>query len=233
MNWDGVTSMPDHIRRMIDIRYQIVEGKGTMDDMMLIYAIFHSLPNDNVEWNILKMSFIKKGSSLTLSQATMSLNSFYDCMTQNKGKTKHLALVAKSQRALNHGNTSGKKKTFKKKTFNPKPDDICRTCGQKGHWSPMCPQRRKKGGPSGGRSTNLAVESSQSVGDNREVGIVWMVMNNTGLGLQDLLLDSGVSSHMFSEQEHFISYTETNDGQLVTVGGLNPTSVIGHRSVSF
>jgi len=50
------------------------------------------------------------------------------------------------------------------------------------------------------------------VGDNREVGMVWMAMNNTSLGLQGLLLDSGASSHMFSEQEHFISYTETNDG---------------------
>jgi len=93
-------------------------------------------------------------------------------MTRNKGKTKHLVLVAKSQEASNHGNTSRKKKMFKKKTFNPKPDDIYRICGQKGHWSPMCPQRKKKGGPSGGGSANLAVESSQSVGDNREVGMV-------------------------------------------------------------
>ena len=45
---------------MIDICHQIVEGKGTMDDMMLTYAIFHSLSNDNVEWNVLKMSLIKK-----------------------------------------------------------------------------------------------------------------------------------------------------------------------------
>ena len=165
MNWDGVIPMPDHIGKMIDIRRRIVEGKGTMDDMMLAYAIFRSLPNDNVEWNVLKTSLIEKGSSLTLSQATTSLNGLYDRMTRNKGKTEHLALVAKSQGASNHGNTSGKKKTFKKKTFNPKPDDICRTCGQKGHWSPMCPQRKKKGGPSGGGSANLAVESSQSVGD--------------------------------------------------------------------
>jgi len=63
----------------------------------------------------------------------------------------------------------------------------------------MCPQRRKKGGPSGGRSANLAVESSQLVGDNREVEIVWIAINNTGLGLRGLLLNSGASSHMFSE----------------------------------
>jgi len=233
MNWDGVTPMPDHIGKMIDIRCRIIEGKGTMDDMMLTYAIFHSLPNDNVEWNVLKTSFIEEGSSLILSQATTSLNGLYDCMTRNKGKTEHLALVAKSQGASNHGNTSGKKKTFKKKIFNPKPDDICCTCGQKGHWSPMCPQRKKKGGPSGGGSANLAVESSQSVGDNKEVGMVWMAMNNTGLGLRGLFLDSGASSHMFSEREHFISYTEANDGQLVTVGGLNHTPVVGHGSVSF
>jgi len=49
MNWDGITLMPDHIGRMIDIHCQIIEGKGTMDDMMLVYAIFCSLPNNNVE----------------------------------------------------------------------------------------------------------------------------------------------------------------------------------------
>jgi len=118
---------------MIDIHCQIVKGKGTMDDMMLAYAICCSLPNNNVEWNVLKMSLIKKGSSLTLSQATMSLNSLYNCITQNKRKTEHLALVTKSQRASNHSNTAGKKKKSKKKTPNPKPDDICCTCGQKGH----------------------------------------------------------------------------------------------------
>jgi len=143
-----------------------------MDDIMLAYAIFHSLSNDNVKWNVLKTSLIEKGSSLTLSQATISLNGLYDGMTQNKGKTEHLALVAKSQEASNHSNTSGKKKMFKKKTFNPKPDNICHTYGQKGYWSPMCPQRKKKGSPSRSRLANLAVESSQSVGDNREVGMV-------------------------------------------------------------
>jgi len=155
--------MPDHIGKMIDIHHQIVEGKGTMDDMMLAYAIFHSLSNGNIEWNVLKISLIEKGSSLTLSQATTSLNGLYDHMTHSRGRTEHLALVAKSHTALNHGNTSGKKKTFKKKTFNPKPNDIYCTCGQKGHWSPMCPQRKKKGGPSGGSgggSANLAVGSS-------------------------------------------------------------------------
>jgi len=139
INWDGVIPMPDHIGRMIDICRRIIEGKGTMDDMMLAYAIFRSLPNDNVKWNVLKTSLIKKGSSLTLSQAIISLNGLYDHMTQNKRKTEHLALVAKSQGASNHSNTAGKKKKFKKKTFNPKPDDICRTCGQKGYWSPTCP----------------------------------------------------------------------------------------------
>ena len=139
MNWDGVIPMPDYIGRMIDIRHWIVEEKGTMDNIMLTYAIFCSLPNDNVEQNVLKMSFIEKGSSLTLSQAMMSLNGLYDHMTQNKRKTEHLALVAKSQGASNNGNTAGKKKKFKKKTFNPKPDNICHTYGQKGHCSPTCP----------------------------------------------------------------------------------------------
>jgi len=86
------------------------------------------------------------------------LNSLYDHIIQNKEKTKHLALVAKSQRALNHGNTARKKKKFKKKTFNPKPNDICHTYSQKGHWTPICSQRGKKGsssGDSGDGSANL------------------------------------------------------------------------------
>ena len=81
INQNSVTPIPDHIGRIIDIHCWIVEGKGTMDDMMLAYAIFCSLPNDNVEQNVLKISLIKKGSSLTLSQATMSLNGLYDQMT--------------------------------------------------------------------------------------------------------------------------------------------------------
>jgi len=63
---------------------------------MLTYAIFYSLSNNNIEWNILKISLIKKESSLTLSQATMSLNGLYDRITQKKEKTEYLALVAKS-----------------------------------------------------------------------------------------------------------------------------------------
>ena len=58
-----------------------------------------------------------------------------------------------------------------------------------------------------------------------------MTMNNTSLGLQGLLLDTGVSS--YTEQEHFISYTKANDVQLVTVNGLNHIFVVSHRSVSF
>jgi len=50
----------------------------------------------------------------------MSLNGLYNCITQNKGKTEYLILVTKSQKALNYEN----KKKFKKKTFNPKPDNI-------------------------------------------------------------------------------------------------------------
>jgi len=42
------------------------------------------------------------------------------------------------------------RKKFKKKTLNPKPDDIYCTCGQKGHWSPICPQKGKKDGSSRG-----------------------------------------------------------------------------------
>ena len=146
MNQNGVTPMPDHIGKIINIHHWIVKGKSTMNDIMLVYAIFCLPLNDNVKWNVLKTSLIEKGSSLTLSQAIISLNGLYDCMTQNKGKTEHLALVAKSQRASNYRNTTGKKKKFKKKILNPKPDDICCICGQKGHWSPICPQKGKKGG---------------------------------------------------------------------------------------
>jgi len=55
--------MPDHIGKMIDICCCIIKGKGTIDDMMLTYAIFCSLPNNNIKWNVLKTSLIKKESS--------------------------------------------------------------------------------------------------------------------------------------------------------------------------
>jgi len=125
--------MPDHIKKMINIHHWIVKEKSTMDDIILAYTIFCSLPNNNVKWNVLKISLIEKELNLTLSQATMSLNDLYNCMTQNKEKTEHLALVAKLQRAFNYRNTVGKKKKFKEKTLNPKPDNICYIYGQKGH----------------------------------------------------------------------------------------------------
>jgi len=80
MNWNGIIPMPNHIEKMIDICHWIIKGKGTIDDMMLAYVIFCSLLNDNVEWNVLKTSLIEKELSLTLSQATMSLNGLYDHM---------------------------------------------------------------------------------------------------------------------------------------------------------
>ena len=41
--------------------------------MIPAYVIFCSFSNNNVEWNILKISFIEKKSSLTLSQAIIML----------------------------------------------------------------------------------------------------------------------------------------------------------------
>jgi len=49
MNWNGIIPMPNHIGKMIDICHWIIKGKGTIDDIMLAYAIFCSLLNDNVE----------------------------------------------------------------------------------------------------------------------------------------------------------------------------------------
>ena len=66
INQDSITSMSNYIRKMIDIHYQIVEGKSTMNDTILIYANFCSFPNNNIEQNVLKTSLIEKESSLTL-----------------------------------------------------------------------------------------------------------------------------------------------------------------------
>ena len=57
-------------------------------------------------------------------------------------------------------------------------------------------------------------------------------MNNTSLGLWGHF-DSRTSSHIFSEQNCFTSYTEAYNSQLVTVSSLNYISVVGYRSVSF
>jgi len=60
-----------------------------------------------------------------------------------------------------------------------------------------------------------------------------MAINNAGLELQGFFLDSRILSHMFLEQNCFISYTKVHDSQLVTVGSLNHTLVVGYKSVSF
>ena len=66
INQDSITSMSNYIRKMIDIHHQIVEGKSTMNNTILIYANFCLFPNNNIEQNVLKTSLIEKESSLTL-----------------------------------------------------------------------------------------------------------------------------------------------------------------------
>jgi len=58
-----------------------------------------------------------------------------------------------------------------------------------------------------------------------------MVSNDT-ISSTSILLDCGATSHMFTSQEHFTTYTESSN-EFVMVGGHNHVSVSGRGSVLF
>ena len=100
-----------------------------------------------------------------------------------------------------------------------------------GHWAPECPSRSNKGDShQSGGSANLAVERLQSL-EEREVGKMLMVSNDT-ISSTSILLDCGATSHMFTSQEHFTPYTKSSN-EFVMVGSYNRVSVSGRESVLF
>jgi len=51
--WDERTSMSDHISSFLNLKRHITEAGHKLDDILVVHAIFHSLPHLNI-WDIVK-----------------------------------------------------------------------------------------------------------------------------------------------------------------------------------
>ena len=81
-----------------------------------------------------------------------------------------------------------------------------------------------------GRSTNVAVNTLQSLGE-REVGMILMVTTED-TKVTGILLDCAVLYHMFMDQKYFTSYYESTS-EFITVSGQNHVPVVGQDSIKF
>ena len=114
--WNEHTSMSDHIRLFLNLKHRITEASHRLEDILIIYAILHSLPHSNI-WDVVKRNLLDKGKGLTLDVLTVKLISVYDYSEHNrladkkdkKAKSDQIALFTKPSSSLNDFRKRGKK----------------------------------------------------------------------------------------------------------------------------
>jgi len=82
--------MSDHISSFLNLKCCIAEAGHKLDDILIIYAIFHSLSHFNI-WDIVKQNLLDKEKGLTLDILTVELISVHDytkcnCLTDKNEK---------------------------------------------------------------------------------------------------------------------------------------------------
>jgi hypothetical protein len=169
--WERNSPILDHIAFFLNIHHCFIKAGHRVDDITVINTLLLSLPH-TATWKVVKQNLLDQGDQLTLEIVSTELATVYERTVQEDlaGGVKTLALVMKdgspnssksdSNTGSNKGGNGKKGKGKGKGKQQPKPEDICHTCGEKGHWSPMCPKKPKKGN-SGQKpnSTNIAVNN--------------------------------------------------------------------------
>jgi len=99
-----------------------------------------------------------------------------------------------------------------------------------------CPKREadEKGKEKSGSSANLATSSNtlRNLG-SREIGQLYMVSNKGSPSDNEVLLDSGATSHMFCDRGYFTKYRQSAPGETISVGDAHHVPVVGRGSVVF
>ena len=238
--WDEHTSMSDHIGSFLNLKHHITEASHKLEDILVVYAILHSLPRSNI-WDVVKQNLLNKGKGLILDVLTVELISVYNYSEHDrlanekdkKAKSDQIALFTKPLSSSNDSRKRGKKAKHLDKGKKPRTRPAgtkCYVCSQERHWAPECTSKVNRDSSQPGVSANLAIEQLQFPGV-REVGKMLMVFTNTILST-DILLDCGTTLHMFTSREHFVTYMESSN-EFVTVSGHNKVPVVGRGSVLF
>lgn len=179
---DG-SSMADHIAAMLDLKHKITSAGEELSDRNVARALTISLPRTPT-WDVIKVRLF----GLTKEQYTVEAVSTALLQEANR----RLQEKTSSETALFVQKVPKKKRGPGGKSKGPKPDDICRGCGGKGHWASKCPHRDDNGNSGG--SANYAVSSLTEVG-SRVAGQVYMAVESGGYREKpiELLLDTGAT----------------------------------------
>ena len=226
--WDGNSSLSDHIGFYLGLRRRFIEVGHVPDDITIINTILLSLPNTPT-WEVVKSDLLRRGTKLSINEVSAELMSVYERNTHEDAiAAKPLALVSKDDHGFGGRKFTQKstKKGIKPKRV-PKPDDTCHNCGEKGHWSPQCAKPKISRDIDIG-SANLTINAPEF--RSREIGKVLMATNDEMPA--GLLLDSAASCHMISDRSYFYQYRVV-DNRHVSVGGFNRIAVAGTGSIKF
>jgi len=114
--WDEHTSMSDHIGSFLNLKHHITEASHKLEDILVVYAILHSLPRSNI-WDVVKQNLLNKGKGLILDVLTVELISVYNYSEHDrlanekdkKAKSDQIALFTKPLLSSNDSRKRGKK----------------------------------------------------------------------------------------------------------------------------
>ncbi|KAJ3557795.1 hypothetical protein NP233_g11654 [Leucocoprinus birnbaumii] len=239
--WNENSPISDHVSFYLSIRRQFIEAGHRVDDVTVINALLLSLPHTPT-WEVVKQNLLYKGPSLTIENVTTELASVYDRLMLedtadgvNK-KTKTLALVSTQSDSSRRPGKGGSKQSGGRKKLSveerkarakkyTKPEDICKKCGRKGHWSIVCHGEITKDP----ETAHLAVDDL-APSNSREARRVYMATTHRYNDHSEILLDSAASCHMFSNRDLFLTYEEVKNDHIST-GGSHRIAVEGRGTI--
>lgn len=217
---DG-TSMADHIASMLELKHNLKQAGKQIPDLYVARAMVLSLLKTQ-SWDIVKYTLFEL-AKIDSDTITMKLQVEVNHRNRKNG-TGDSALIAQGQKGKGgKGKGKGGGSWWKK---GPQPNDICRKCGEKGHWASSHEEDTKKK-----ESGNVAISGQQDLG-MRSIGQVYMATDGRRAA-PGLILDSTATSHMISDQQWFTKYSTSSNNDVITVGGGCKLPVIGLGSVMF
>ena len=236
------TSMSNHIRSFLNLKYHIVEAGHKLEDILVIYTILYSLLHSNI-WDIVKYNLLNKRKSLILDILTTELISVHkysecDCLANKnnkKVKSKQMVLLAKSGLSFNLFRRKPRKKKLNNKSKKPSPHPTGTRYyiySKRGHWtSEYCSKTNRRDDfyyPKG--SANLVIKHFQSL-EKYEISQMLIVLSDSILSI-GIFLNCSTTFYMFTSCNYFIKYTKSLE-EFITVGGYNCISVTGQGFVCF